>query len=311
MTEFTPETLEQIAGVRLDAPTRALAFNGLPKLSAALASPQQHATIMAEIEEVIAQRKFRVIGAGDDQATWQKGWSEVAGQLRRADTIGIETLKPQYFHRGVAMRCLGGYWMPETDYFEYYLGAALRRALMLRFFDNPSRIVELGCGTGMNLVLAAELFPLASLVGADWAPASLDILSVMAARLRRDVSGAIYNMLTGEGATRLPIDSSADVLTVHALEQLGPSAPAVIEMLVVRRPRSVLHIEPIIDFYDRTDAYDDIAARYHLERGYLQGLAPALNAHAERGAIKITGQGRVKLGNLYHEAYSYIAWRPV
>jgi hypothetical protein len=163
----------------------------------------------------------------------------------------------------------------------------------------------------MNLVLAAELFPSAKLVGTDWVQPSLDILAIMAKSLKRDISGSLYNMLSGDGADALPIDPDTDVLTCHALEQLGEAAPNVIDMLLAKRPRTVLHIEPIYDFYDRADPYDDIAARYHATRGYLMGLVPKLDALAAANKIEILSRGRVKLGNLYHEAYSFIAWRPV
>src|SRR5262249_20623684 len=128
--------------------------------------------------------------------------------------------------------------------------------------------------------------------------------------LKRNVRGGLYNMLTGEGAEALPIDKDTDVLTVHALEQLGASGPAVLDMLVRRRPRRGLHIEPILDFYDRALPYDDIAARYHKARGYLEGLWPSLSAFAADGKIEILSKGRVRLGNLYHEAYSFVCWRP-
>ncbi len=305
---FTGKTVARIVGLPLREEPRVMA--GLPPLKATPVSSTRRAEILGEIEDIIAQRRFRVIGEGDDQAIWQKGWSEVAAQIRAAEKITLETLKPQYFHRGVPLRLLGDYWIPDTDYFEYYLGIAVRRLLMLHTFDAPKCIVELGCGTGMNIVLAAELFPNAALVGTDWAAASVDIMRVMARKLGRDIEGAIYNMLTAEGGPTLPIDAETDVITVHALEQLGASGPHVIDLLLKKRPRQVLHIEPMLDFYDRSLPHDDIAARYHLARGYLQGLAPALTAHAARGEIQILSQGRVRLGNLYHEAYSYISWAP-
>jgi hypothetical protein len=160
-------------------------------------------------------------------------------------------------------------------------------------------------------VLAAELYPDTKLAATDWVPASLDILASISRALGRPIDGALYNMLTGDGADALPIDADTDVMTVHALEQLGAAAPNVIELLLRKRPRRVLHIEPILDFYDRADPYDDIAARYHLTRGYLQGLAPALDDLAAHGKVEILSKGRVKLGNLYHEAYSFISWRPL
>ncbi len=289
---------------------RALA--GLPQMSADKVSRERRAAIMAEIETIIAERRFRVIGEGDDQAVWQKGWDEVAEAMRGAGRASLDALKPQYFHGGVELRLLGDYYLPDADYFEYWLGVAVRRQLMLSTFGvDPTRIVELGCGTGMNLVIAAELFPEAELVGSDWVQASVDILGQMAVAFDRSISGRIYNMLTGEGADTLPIDGDADVITVHALEQLGAAAPGVVAMLIARRPRTVLHIEPILEFYERADPYDDLAARYHQTRGYLEGLEPTLRERAAKGEIEILSEGRVTLGNLYHEAYSFISWRPV
>jgi SAM-dependent methyltransferase len=308
--EITADLVERIAGLDLDAVTRGLAFKDLPRLVASPVTRSEHDRILASVEETIAARRFRVIGFGDDQQTWGAGWQEIADQLRRADRIALETLRPQYFPVQSAVRCLGEYWSPETDHFEYYLGVALRRALMAKAFQAPTRIVELGCGTGLNLALAAELFPEAQLFGADWAPASLEILAAMASAFGRDIRGAHYNMLAPEDADELPIDSQTDVLTVHALEQLGVAGPHVIDMLLKRPPRTVLHIEPILEFYDRADPLDAVAARYHLERGYLIGLADKLDGLAARGEIEITMRGRVRLGNLYHDAYSYIAWRP-
>jgi SAM-dependent methyltransferase len=302
------DILERVVGVKAEDEGRI--FADLPALEANPASAARRAEIFADIEDTIRERRFRVVGDEGQQAVWQKGWSEVAESLAGAEKITLETLKPQYFHRGAALRLAGEYWLPETDYFEYYFGCAVRRLLMLKAFDAPLRIVEIGCGTGINIVLAAELFPQAALVGGDWAPASSEILALMAKNLKRDIHGALHNMLTGEGFAALGVDARTDVLTVHALEQLGAAAPGVIAALIAAGPRTVLHIEPILDFYDRTDPFDDIAARYHLARNYLQGLWPALSAHAQAGRIEIIDKGRVKLGNLYHEAYSFILWRP-
>ena len=96
---------------------------------------------------------------------------------------------------------------------------------------------------------------------------------------------------------------------MHALEQLGPRAKAVVEFLLEMRPRRCLHIEPILEFYDPADPVDDIARRYHLARTYPHWLEPTLQQLVQAGKIEILGQGCVRLGNTIHEAYSYIAWR--
>jgi len=298
-------------GLSLTKSNHAAVFAGLPHLAARKVSPARRAEIFQTIEDIIASRRFRVIGDNDDQQIWQKGWAEVAATLKGAHQVTLDALKPQYFHQGVELRLLGDYWMPQTDYFEYWVGIAVRRLLMLHAFDNPKRIVELGCGTGMNLIIAAELFAAAELAGSDWAPASVQILDAATKSLGRNIRGVLYDMFTGEGSENLPIDSDTCVITVHALEQLGGALQQVTKLLIERKPRCVLHIEPILDFYDRDNPYDDIAARYHLTRGYLQGLVVTLEGYAAEKRVEILSRGRVRLGNLYHEAYSFMIWKPL
>jgi len=307
---LTPATLEALTGLEVDLSHRAAIFDELPDLHYAPVDKAREQGLFAEIEGIIAERRFRVIGEEDDQRVWEQGWREVADKVRSARAAGIETLKPQYFHPGVPFRFLGEYVVPQTAYFEYYAGIAVRRQLMLHFLPDSESLVELGCGTGINLLLAADLFSNASLAGSDWTRATLDILAALGEAKGRAFVPVLYNMLDQSGREDLPISSDTDVLTVHALEQLGAKASGVMDFLLAKRPRRCLHIEPILDFYDAADPFDDIARRYHLARGYLQGLRPKLRTLAASGVIEILGERRVKLGNQFHEAYSYVAWRP-
>jgi len=307
---FDAPTLEALTGVPVKSDHEALIFDGLPQLSYSVSTSEQQAKIFAVIEDIIANRKFRVVGDQDDQSVWEKGWGEVATALANATTVSIETLKPQYYHNDVPLRMLRQYVQPHSDYFEYYVGIAVRRQVMLTYLDNPHRLVELGCGTGMNLLLAAAMFPKAELGGSDWVPPTLDILNTMSRALGRDIDATLHNMLTGEGFDDVKIDSNTDVLTFHALEQIGESSGAVVDGLIARQPHRVMHMEPILDFYDRDLAIDDIGARYHMSRRYLKGLYPHLKQREAEGAIKIVAEHRVPLGNLYHEAYSYLIWTP-
>jgi hypothetical protein len=307
---FDAKVLEQLTGLPLKPEHEAQIFDGLPELSYTPATREEEAAIFADIENIIANKKFRVVGDGDDHAVWEKGWGEVAAALANATTVSIETLKPQYYHNDVPLRMLRGYVKPHSDYFEYYVGIAVRRQVLLTYLNDPHRLVELGCGTGMNLLIAAALFPNAELGGSDWVQPTLDILKTMGRVLGRDIDATLYNMLTGAGFDDVKIDSSTDVLTFHALEQLGSSSGAVIDGLIKRRPRRVMHMEPIVDFYDRSLPIDDIGARYHISRRYLTGLYPLLKEREAAGQISIVAEHRVPLGNLYHEAYSYVIWTP-
>ena len=307
---FTPAMLEELTGLAVDDASADAIFRGLPDMRYTPVGPARRPELFAEIETLIAKRTFRVVGDEAGQEVWEKGWGELADRLRGTAAIDIEALKPQYFHAGVPIRLLGAYVVPETPYFEYYAGIAVRRQLIGHFLAGSAELFELGCGTGINLLLAAELFPETRLGGSDWTRASGELLTVLSRATGRPITPILYNMLTDQGAGALPIGPATDVLTVHALEQLGPRAPRIVEFLLEKRPRRCLHIEPILDLYDPADPFDDIARRYHLGREYLQGLLPTLRRLAEQGRLEILAEKRVKLGNTFHEAYSYIAWRP-
>lgn len=311
MPAFTPDKLAALTSIAVTADTRDDIFRDLPALSYQSVGPAKTAELLAEIEQVIAQRQFRMVGEAAAQNVWEKGWGEVAARLASAKDVTIDTLKPQYFHSGAPLRFLGEYIIPGVDFFEYYAGIAVRRQLMLRYFQNSGSIVELGCGTGINLLLAADLFPDASLTGADWTQATFAVLANIGRTKGRNIAPALFNMLDLSGRDDLPISAQTDVLTVHALEQLGQKATPVLEWLIGRRPRRCLHIEPIVDLYDARNSFDEIALRYHRARNYLDGFFGYLKQRADDGAIRITATGRVKLGNMFHEAYSYVVWEPL
>jgi SAM-dependent methyltransferase len=310
MALFTAASLERLTGVPVAPAQRAAIFAGLPELRSTPVGAERTAALFAEIEAMMAAGGLRRVGTKEGRDVWEKGWGEVAAQLGAKPVIDVEALKPQYFHPGVPFRLAGEYAHPDTDYFEYYAGLAVRRQLIAHYFEGCVDLLELGCGTGINLLLAADLFSGATFAGADWSRPALEILATLARAKGRPIVPVLYDMLDGSGRDAVPITASTDVLTVHALEQLGPEAPAVIEFLLAKRPRRCLHIEPIIEFYDPADPFDDVARRYHLARGYLRELEPTLRHLAQQGQIEMLGEHRVRLGNTYHEAYSYIAWRP-
>lgn len=311
MTLVTTETLARLTGLPVSSDQAQQLFTGLPDLIYNESTASDSAAIFADVEETIRENRFRIIGQGDDQAIWTKGWGEVAAAVTAAPRVTIETLKPQYYHNDVPLRMLGHYVRPQTDYFEYYLGLAVRRQVMQTYLSGCTKLVELGCGTGLNLLLAADLFPDAGLAGTDWVQPTLDILTAMGRSMGRPIGASLLDFLSGQGWDQVDIDADTDVMTFHALEQLGAQAMPAIEQILARRPRRCLHMEPLFDLYDRANPFDDIAARYHLARGYLMGLRPRLLAEAEAGRIRILADRRVQLGNLYHEAYSFIVWEPV
>lgn len=281
----------------------------LPELLYRPLSDDEQRRVVAEIVDTLEHRPLRVSGS-DDPGVWEQGWGEVVDRLA-GDSITIDSLKPQYFRGEATCRLEGAFIRPASADFEYYLGLGLRQVLFDEFFADRRRVVELGCGTGINLLLLARRYPGMELIGCDWADASQRILAAMARQTGHAIHGRKFNMLTAQGWPDGAIGADCVVLTVHALEQLGTNWSALIDFLLRQRPGLCVHVEPLLELYDSADRLDDLAARYHLKRGYLRGFLPFVRGLAARQRARIVAERRIRFGGLFHEAYSLLVWRPL
>ena len=274
----------------------------------------RHERLAGPARDAVVLRVLRTIadGAGavagpSRQARWESGWSENLDAVRR-DGFQPELLAPRYFRADV-VRWDGDYVVPERASFEHDLFAVLRRVVFARWCADVPRVVELGCGTGANLVALTEQHPALEAIGADWTAASQALLAEAARATGRRLAGVRFDMFHPE-RTALPMDRDTAVLTVHALEQLGASFGPLLDWLVARRPRRVVHVEPIVELYDDALLLDALARDYHRRRGYLDGLLPALQALDAAGRIRLRVARRLRFGSLFHEAYSVVVWEP-
>ncbi len=301
------DDLARLTGRDAAAIAAALADFPLPALRYRSLGATAEAEIAARVEKTIRDESLRRSGE-DNPTVWVRGWGEVAEQLKDKQ-ITRDALRPQYFRGEPICRLFGHYIEPVAPEFEYDVGLALRRIIFDEFLGGASTIAELGCGTGINVLLLSELFPEAHLIGADWAPVCADILGRLARQTGKRIEGDIFNMLTATG-WQGPSEPGCAFLTVHAMEQLGETWKAFCDFMIASRPRLCLHIEPLFEHYDASSSFDDRARRYHLKRGYLRGFLPHVHELCRNGKGELIASRRVAFGGLYHEAYSILAWRP-
>jgi len=303
--KFGPAELARATGC--SPAIAALAFDTLrpPELVYRPLTETEAAAAIVGIETVIRDKPLRMVGA-DDPAVWEHGWAELADQLA-SQKITTHTLRPQYYHGEVPCRLFGGLVEQVTPDFEYWVGLCVRLATFAEFLQGQRHIVEFGCGTGINLLLLAQLMPGTRLMGCDWAAPSQRILAQIARETGEAVDGHRFNMLTATGECG-PIGADTAVLTVHALEQLGAAWQPFLDFLMARRPALCVHVEPLVELYETTPL-DDLARRYHRKRGYLDGFVPAIQALAARGLAEILTLRRTAFSGLYQEAYSVLVWQ--
>ncbi len=240
-------------------------------------------------------------------ADWERGWSENLRAFRSGDG-SLSALVPKY-NRHQVLRLQGEYLHVADPTFEFAVYTALRHHCFQRWFRGLERVVEFGCGTGTSLVLLAELLPQLELWGLDWAESSQQILQQLGVRTGRTIHGRHFDMFTPDTTFVLP--PGTGVLTSAAMEQLGATHAPFVDYLLAQEPAICLHIEPIVELYDATSLFDDVARRYHARRNYLTGFLPRLQQLAADGRIELLAVQRTGFGSFHHEGYSLVVWRPL
>lgn len=269
---------------------------------------EENAEAVAKVESVLADPNLNKAGA-EALARWEQGWGEILARIE-AKGVSLETLTPQYFHHDI-MRFQGRYIRPETVDFEQRFFHYVRTVIYREYLADAESVVEFGCGTGSNLLLLHQMFPMHKIIGCDWAHPSQKILEMIAAEIGADIHGTRFDMFTLDGRKNIQIDDRTVVMTMHAMEQLGANFEAFLEYLIEARPGLCLHIEPIAEFYDVTDIFDKNAYNYHNNRKYLSGFFDKLNEHQLDGKIAIKKAKRLGFGSQFQEAYSLLVWKVV
>lgn len=197
-------------------------------------------------------------------------------------------------------RCWSGLEDNLPQYFsplEYARFVQLRTELYAMHLRNITELSEFGCGVGHNLspLIGSSM----KLRGFDWSPAAVKHCKALG------IEAEVFDMFNPSADVTL----HGAVLTIHALEQLGPNWRAFLEFLLVRKPQICIHIEPIEELYDEIDLHDFLALAYHRRRGYLSGFLTGLRELEKWGGVEIIEVRKSEFGNEHHDAYSVVIWR--
>jgi cyclopropane fatty-acyl-phospholipid synthase-like methyltransferase len=180
--------------------------------------------------------------------------------------------------------------------------------LFKKFFEKSRSIYEFGCGTGLNLVAAGEMYPDKNLFGLDWSASSCAIIDQLRKIKQLNIQGRLFDMYEPDNSVQIGKEDA--VLTVGALEQLGSGFKPFLEFLLSKKPHVCLHMETMNELYTRKTAADFITLQYTRQRRYLTGFLDALRENEKQGKIRILQVQRT-FGGQYHEGYSFVVWQPV
>jgi SAM-dependent methyltransferase len=238
---------------------------------------------------------------------WEKGWSENLEDYR-SNKSDLSQLIPKFVKQKEIVRFRGNYILPIDPHFETNFVTCMRYFLFSKYFADVSSVYEFGCGTGLNLVAVAGLFPEKELCGLDWSQASCDIVDELAKTLKLKLKSKLFDMFSPDETIKL--DNTCAVFTIGAMEQLGTNFKTFTDFLLEKRPAVCINIETNYELLDKNVLFDYLGALYLEKRNYLRGYLDYLKQLEKNGKIKIL-ETRKTIGSLYHEGYAYTVWKPV
>ncbi len=241
--------------------------------------------------------------------TWEKGWNEILENVK-SEGPNRETLTPQYFRHNI-FRFNGRYIQSKSFDFEQEILDILRTIIIKKYLSSSEHIVELGCGTGVNLFLLSKILQNKKLTGCDWAKASQKLINQINITMKEKIKPVNLDLLTMKEWQNIEINSDTAILTLHALEQLGSNIEPLISTLLEAKPQICVHLEPIVELYNLENEFDKIAHNYHIKRNYLIGFYSKLINLERAGRIKLIKVSRTGFGSTFQEAYTMIVWKVV
>lgn len=269
-----------------------------------------HRVIEGEEEAaVIADLMARIptLNCAGTKERWERGWQENLDAFRKSGEVA--DLRPKYIRGNQPVRLNGKFVMPEdpdieAKWYEWFFAQIIQRWTL-----DCDEIWEYGCGSGHNVATLARAYPNKRIVGGDWSKASGEIIIELNKRYRNAWPAYIDFF---DPMPEYPRDAAvATALTVGALEQTGTRWQPFLDYLLAARPKRIVHIEPILDWYDPHNPVDATAIAAHKARGFWEGYLGALSNLHHEGKIMIEHTQRTGFGSLWIEGYSVICWRPI
>jgi hypothetical protein len=200
---------------------------------------------------------------------WEWGWGQNFEALK-AGGDPQTAIRPKYFDKYDIHRWKGEFVKTFAPDFEYRMLGVILDWVFEKYLSDVPAIYEFGCGTGHNLTRVQKWNPSAELWGFDWATVSKDIIALLAEKgILPKGHGGTFSFF--EPDPSLHLVPGAGVYTIAALEQVGEDTAPFIDFLIAQKPKIVVNVEPMAEFFDATRLPDFLAIEYYKKRNYLWG----------------------------------------
>lgn len=259
---------------------------------------------IAEYKKLIYNDNLKKSGP-DRRDDWEFGWNENL-EIYKNDS-SEKSLIPKYIKRSNFVRINGRLVVSDNEYFENILTRLHHQAIALKFLKEFDCIYEFGCGTGINLISFNEVLTSKKYVGLDWVDSSKNIINELKKNNDINLEFENFNFYKPH---KINFQKNSAVCTITSLEQVGRDFKNFIDMLIENKPGIVIHMEPILEWYNNDNELESLSIEYHKKRGYLDGLLKYLEDMESKKIISILAKFKTQFGESRHNPFSLVVWRP-
>jgi SAM-dependent methyltransferase len=194
---------------------------------------------------------------------------------------------------------------------EYYRYRAERlRALLADAAAGADEIVEVGCGTGTNVLTLAADPRWRRLSGYDISPSGIAVARACAAHFGLAQAAFDRIDLTDAGSPGFAALAGQVVFSYYCMEQLRHHMPTVLANLRSAKPRRVVHIEPTLELWSRWRLRDLASRAYTKRRDYQDNLLSSLRGMERDGTIRIFEARRLHFAPTPRYDPTLVVWEP-
>ncbi len=235
---------------------------------------------------------------------WNIGWNENLNLLKKKRK---NALIPKYFNKYKYARIGRKIYKTETNFFDYKLPKLITSYIFIKYFKNSRNILEFGAGTGHNLVNLSRFNKSAKLHALDWAQETKKICNV----LKKDIKIEGHTFDYFNPKVNFSLDKNWSCFTIASLEQVGLNYKKFIDLIIKKKPKLVVNLEPIAELLDKNNELENLSIKYFLKRNYLKDYLNYLKKMEKKKKIKIIKTRKSYFGSLYINGYSLVVWKPI
>jgi hypothetical protein len=245
------------------------------------------------------------------QKDWEKGWGQNLSDVLEKG-LSSKTLLPYYYRNGVSvMRYKGKFILPEDENFETKFISIIQLVLSTKYFKNYDNIYELGSGPCHNTFEFALKTKNKNFYTTDWVNSSLEIANIIEKNKNNFGIGThtftsnLFNLF--EPNEDYKLKSNSILLTCGSMEQLGADTQGLLDYFLMQECNNFIHLEPILELYNRDTEFDNLAFQYSEKRNYLVGFLPKLLELEKKGIIKVHCCNKI-IGGPFHDGFNFLRW---